>query len=179
MNPHDRLVAILRERSVMRRRIVLASGQESDFYVDARRTTLSPEGAVLVAGLILERLKPEAVAVGGPITGADPIIGAVVALSWARGRPVYGFMVRKEPKRHGTGQVIEGLGNLGAGAAVCMVEDTVTTGTSLLRAIRRVEAAGLRVVQCVVVVDREEGARQRLAEAGYPLDALVTRAELE
>lgn len=173
-----RLIAVLRERSVRRQRVILASGLESDFYVDARATTLHPEGAALVASLVLARLRPEVLAVGGPVTGADPIAGAVAAVSWLQGRPVQGFMVRKEPKGHGLRQWIEGRGGLVEGAPVCVIEDTTTTGGSLLTAIERVEEEGLTVVQCMTVVDRQEGAAERLAGYGYALEALVTRREL-
>ena len=178
MSTHDRLVALLRDRSVRRQRVILASGRESDFYVDARQTTLHPEGAACIAELVLDLLAEDVVGVGGPVTGADPIAGAVAALSHLRGRPVAGFMVRKEPKGHGLKLWVEGRANLPDGARVAMVEDTVTTGGSLIRAIERVEADGLEVAQVIVVVDREEGARERLAEAGYDLVALTGRREL-
>jgi orotate phosphoribosyltransferase len=171
-----RLIALLRQRSVRRQRVVLASGRESDFYVDARLTTLDPEGAHLVAGLVLDRLAADVEAVGGPVTGADPIVGAVVAASWTRGRPVHGFMVRKEAKGHGLGQWLEGRANLREGARVCMIEDTVTSGGSVVRAVERVRAAGLEVVQCICVVDREEGAADALAAVG--LEALTKRGDL-
>ncbi len=174
----DRLAALLRARSIRTGRVVLASGRVSDFYVDARLTTLHPEGAWLVASLVLDRLAPEVVGVGGPIAGADPIVGAVVALSWRRERPLLGFQVRKEPKGHGRGLWIEGRDNLPEGAPVCIVEDTVTTGGSLLRAVERAAGSGLRVVQCIAVVDREEGGADRLAEAGLRLDALLRRRDL-
>jgi len=176
--PWERLVSLLRERSVQRRKVVLASGRESDFYVDARQTTLHAEGAALIAELLLERLLPEVEGLGGPVTGADPIAGAVAALSWSRGRPVHGFMVRKEPKGHGLRLWVEGRGNLPDGTPVCVVEDTTTTGGSLLTAVRRVEESGLRPVQVIVVVDRQEGAAELITGAGYPFDALVTRADL-
>ncbi|MEC7946283.1 MAG: orotate phosphoribosyltransferase [Myxococcota bacterium] len=178
MSTHDRLLALLRERSVRRQKVILASGRESDFYVDARQTTLHPEGAASIAELVLDLLEDDIVGVGGPVTGADPIAGAVAALSHLRGRPVSGFMVRKEPKGHGLKLWVEGRANLPDGGRVAMVEDTVTTGGSLLRAIERVEANGLVVAQVIVVVDREEGARERLAEAGYELVALTGRREL-
>lgn len=173
-----RLIAVLRERSVKRERVILASGRESDFYADVRQTTLNAEGAALVGALVLDRLRPGIVGVGGPVTGADPIAGAVAALSWLRQTPVHGFMVRKEPKGHGLRQWIEGRGNLADGSAVCVVEDTTTTGGSLLKAIERIEEEGLVVAQCITVVDRQEGATERLAERGYLLEALVTREEL-
>lgn len=178
MNTHDRLVALLRERSVRRQKVILASGRESDFYVDARQTTLHPEGAACIAELVLELIEDDVQGVGGPVTGADPIAGAVAVLSHLKGRPVAGFMVRKEPKGHGLKLWVEGRANLEDGARVAMVEDTVTTGGSLIRAIERVEANGLIVAQVIVVVDREEGARERLAEAGYDLIALTGRREL-
>lgn len=173
-----RLIELLEERSVRRGHFVLASGKESDFYVDARLTTLHAEGAATIAALVLDRLKPEVVGIGGPVTGADPIVGAVVAASWNRGRPVHGFMVRKEPKGHGLKQWLEGRGNLPNGAPVCVIEDTVTTGGSLLRAVERIQETGLEVVQVIAVVDRQEGAAERVAAAGLTLEALVTRADL-
>jgi len=173
-----RLVEILLERSVRHGTFTLASGKTSDLYVDARQTTLSPEGAAVIAELILDRLHPEAVGVGGPVTGADPITGAVALLSWQRDRPIHGFMVRKAAKAHGTGNQVEGRAGLPDGAKVCMIEDTVTTGGSLIEAIHAVEAAGLEVVQVICVVDRCEGAAERFAEAGYILEALVTRRDI-
>jgi orotate phosphoribosyltransferase len=174
----SRLVEILRERSVRHGRFTLASGAESDLYVDARQTTLSPEGAAVIADLILDRLQPGVTGVGGPVTGADPITGAVALRSWQRDRPVQGFMVRKQPKEHGAGNRIEGRAGLPDGSQVCMIEDTVTTGGSLLDAIAAVEAAGLQVVQVICVVDRDEGAAERFTKAGYTLESLVQRADI-
>lgn len=173
-----RLIEILRERSVRFGTFTLASGKTSDLYVDCRLTTLHPEGADIIARLLLARLRPEVVAVGGPMSGADPIAGAVAATSWREGQPRMAFMVRKQVKDHGTRSWVEGRANLPDGAPVCVVEDTVTTGGSLLEALRRVEDAGLTVAQVITVVDRSEGAVERLAAAGYTLEALVTRADL-
>ena len=174
----ERLIDILKERSVRTGTFTLASGKTSDLYVDARQTTLSPEGATVLAQLIIERLHPEAVGIGGPVTGADPITGAVITHSWLNGRPLHGFMVRKEAKGHGAGNQVEGRFGLPDGAKVCMIEDTVTTGGSLIKAIKAVEAAGLEVVQILCVVDRCEGAAERFTEAGYTLEALVTRTDI-
>ena len=175
----EALVDILRQRSVRFGTFPLASGRTSDLYVDARVTTLHPEGIGLIAEAILERLQPEVVAVGGPVTGADPITGALVLRSQQLGRPLCGFMVRKAAKAHGRGKQVEGLDNIEAGSPVCVIEDTVTTGGSLLDAVQAVEAAGLRVVQVIVVVDREEGGADRVRSAGYPYEALVGRRDLE
>lgn len=175
----DRLIALLREKSYRRRKVILASGLESDFYVDGRQTTLNAEGAWLVGNLVFEALLPEVGGVGGLVVGADPIAAATAAVSFSRGRPVHAFLVRKEAKAHGTGRVVEGRENLPDGTAVCVVEDTCTTGNSLLLAVDRCEAEGLRVVQCLTLVDREEGAREAIAARGLKLDVLVRREELE
>lgn len=175
----QRLIEVLKARSYQRRRVVLASGRESDFYVDGKQTTLNAEGAWLVGNLVWEALRPEVVGVGGMVIGADPIAAATAAVSFHRGRPVHAFLVRKEPKKHGTGQWVEGRGNLPDGAPVCIVEDTTTTGGSLLQAVDRAEVEGLRVVQCLTIVDREEGAAEALAARGFTLQSLVRRHELE
>jgi len=178
MDDKSRLITLLKERSVRTGHIVLASGKTSDFYVDARQTTLSSEGANLVARMILTRLHSDVIGVGGPVTGADPIAGAVAALSWQRGQPIHGFMVRKEPKGHGTGHCVEGRFSLPNGSKVCVVEDTVTTGGSLLKAIQHAENEGLEVIQCITIVDRLEGAEELLKAAGHQLESLVTRQDL-
>lgn len=179
MTDEQRLVAILRERSVRVGTFTLASGKTSDFYVDARLTTLHAEGGAIVARLTLDRLRPEVVAVGGLTLGADPIACAAAAWSMPHlGRPIHAFLIRKEPKGHGTGQQVEGLANLPAGAKVCIVEDTTTTGGSLLKAVALARDAGLDVIQCITVVDRLEGAAAAIAAAGLTLEALTTRAEL-
>ena len=174
-----RLVELLREKSYRRRRVVLASGRESDFYVDGRQTTLNAEGAWLVGNLVFEALHPDVRGVGGLVVGADPIAAATAAVSFHRGRPVHAFLVRKEAKSHGTGRQVEGRENLPDGTAVCVVEDTCTTGGSMLQAVDRCEAEGLRVVQCLTLVDREEGAAEAIAARGLKLDVLVRRTELE
>jgi len=173
-----RLIALLHKHSVRTGRVVLASGKISDFYVDARQTTLNAEGAALIGQMMLQRLNPDVVGVGGPVTGADPITGAVAALSWNSDRPLHGFMVRKALKAHGTQNWIEGRDNLPPGSKVCMIEDTVTTGGSLLRAVERAREEGLDVVQCICVVDRQEGAAERMAAVGLTLESLVTRTDL-
>lgn len=175
---HHQLVALLQERSVRRGSFTLASGRTSDLYIDARQTALHARGAWLIGRLVLARLHPEAVAVGGMTLGADPIAAAAATLSTTLDRPVHGFIIRKQPKGHGAGGYLVGDGNLPAGSKVCMVEDTTTTGGSLVTAIHRAQDAGLQVVQVMTVVDREEGAAATLAAAGFELEALVTRTQL-
>lgn len=176
MNP---LIELLKEKSVRFGAFTLASGKTSDFYVDARQTTLHASGALHVAEAILALLDDDVVGVGGLTLGADPIACAVATLSTLRGRPIHAFLIRKRVKEHGTGSPVEGMANFTAGDRVAIVEDTTTTGGSLLTAVERAEAAGLVVVQCITVVDRDEGARERIAAAGYTLTALVTRSQLE
>jgi orotate phosphoribosyltransferase len=178
MSGHERLLALLRELSVRRGKFVLASGRESDLYVDARQTTLHAEGAALVADAVLARLLPGVSGVGGLTMGADPIACSVAAMSFLRGRPIHAFLIRKEPKGHGTARQVEGLANLALGSNVCIVEDTTTTGGSLLKAVDAAMAAGLKVVQTITVVDREEGAVEALSARGLTLEALTTRREL-
>jgi orotate phosphoribosyltransferase len=178
MDERARLIEILKERSVRFGTFTLASGATSDFYVDARQTTLNAEGSWLVGRLVLARLAPEVEGVGGLTMGADPVVTATSVASWAAGRPVHAFLVRKQPKGHGTKRYVEGRSSLPDGARVCIVEDTTTTGGSLLQAVQRARDEGLTVVQTLTVVDRQEGAGERLAAEGLTLEALVTRADL-
>jgi orotate phosphoribosyltransferase len=156
----------------------LTSGRKSDYYIDGRRTTLRSRGAYLVAKLLLDELQGLRVdAIGGPTLGADPVIGAVIALAALEGIPLVGFLVRKEPKRHGMQQLVEGP--LQPGMRVVVFDDTVTTGGSLKHAIDQVEAAQCTVVKVFVIVDRQEGARENFGRWGYPFQAFFTIAELK
>ena len=148
----------------------LASGRKSDFYVDCRKVTLHPQGAKLIARIILEKIKGLKVnAIGGLTLGADPITSSVVALS-----DIPGFIVRKKEKEHGTKQKIEGI--IAPGYDVVIVEDVATTGASALQAIEAVEAAGARVVKVIAVVDREEGATEALKN--YNFDPIIKKSDL-
>ena len=178
MTLSDPLVALLRERAVRTGRFVLASGRQSDLYVDARQVTLHAEGARWIAERVLDMLRPEVRAVGGLTMGADPVACSVAAMSTLKGRPVHAFLIRKSAKGHGTGRVIEGMSNVPEGTPVAIVEDTTTTGGSLLRAVERAQEHGLKVVQCITVVDRQEGAAEAIAAAGLTLEAIATRADL-
>ena len=176
------LIQLLRELSYSRRRVILASGRESDFYVDGKQTTLHAQGAAVTGRLVLAELRaaePPIVGVGGLIIGADPIATATaVASTLDGGDPVHSFYVRKEPKGHGTQEYVEGLRNLPEGSRVAVVEDTSTTGNSAWKAVERARAAGLDVAMVVTVVDRQEGAREFLEGKGLDVRALVTRTEL-
>ncbi|HEY5765978.1 MAG TPA: hypothetical protein VIS30_08085, partial [Candidatus Deferrimicrobiaceae bacterium] len=118
-------------------------------------------------------------AVGGITLGADPIVTAVSLTSALRGNPVPAFIIRKEPKKHGTAQWLEGTKNLSPGMKVAIVEDVVTTGASTMRAIERAQGFGLVVSRVLCIVDRNEGGAEALAEKGFRLEAMFLREEIE
>lgn len=179
MRERDKLLSFLREKSFEKKRIVLSSGKESDFYIDVKQTALHPEGAYLIGKLILKLLeKGERVkAVGGMTMGADPLSVSVSVLSYIKKKGLPAFFIRKEPKKHGTGLWIEGTKNLKSGMAVAILEDVVTTGASLLHAIERTEKEGLVVKRVIAVVDREEGGREEIEKKGYRLESLFRRSD--
>jgi orotate phosphoribosyltransferase len=183
--PADRLVAMLAERSARRGQFTLSSGRTSTLYVDARKTTMSPDGLALVGPLGLAAIRaagwaPDAV--GGLTLGADPVAYAIAyasALAADAGGPppVRSFTVRKAPKTHGTAQLIEGP--FRAGDRVVVVEDVITTGGSALRAVEAVRAADGSVIGVLAVVDREEGGREAIErDAGVPVLALARAASV-
>jgi orotate phosphoribosyltransferase len=175
----ERLLTILKERSIERGSFVLASGKTSDIYFDGKQTTLHPEGAYLVGKIFFEMLRDAKVeGVGGMTLGADPIVTSVALTSFMEGKPISAFIIRKEPKKHGRGLWIEGKGNLSEGSPVAIIEDVVTTGKTTLEAISRAREEGLKVVKVLAVVDREEGGRETLAKEGYQLEAIFKRSEL-
>ncbi len=179
MNERDRLRELLVGRSVRLGNFTLASGARSSYYVDARRTTMSAEGQVLIGKVALDALRAsdlEVTHVGGLTMGADPVSYAVANESWRRGEPLDGFSVRKRAKEHGTGQRIEG--GLPTDARCLVIEDSMTSGGSALKAVESIEAHGATVVGVLTVVDREEGGRAKIEGAGYPLISLFTGSEL-
>jgi orotate phosphoribosyltransferase len=174
-----RLLELLRERAYEKRDVVLASGRRSDFYIDCRRVVMTAEGHFLVGWLLNRTIEtdcPGVAAVGGMTLGADPLASAASLMSYLGGRPLDAFYVRKEPKKHGTAQFIEGAAALPRGARVVIVEDVVTTGGSSLAAVDRAREAGLEPVRILALVDRCEGGREAI-EARLPLSALYTRSD--
>jgi orotate phosphoribosyltransferase len=173
------LKELLRRRSIKRGSFTLSSGRKSDYYLDCKLTTLNPEGAVLTGHTILELLEAHGIradAIGGLTMGADPIVAAVVALSHLQGKPLPGFLVRKEPKAHGRRKQIEGMEENQA-SRVVIVDEVCTSGESTLLAIRAAEEAGLQVVAVVSLVDREEGGSD-LLKKDYTYHAIFTAKEL-
>lgn len=173
-----RLRELILEKALRFGDFTLASGQKSNYYIDGRMVTLDGEGAYCLARCILETLKNEDIAaVGGMALGADPISGATAAVSVTIGRQLDAFMVRKQPKDHGTGKQVEGA--LGAGTRVAMLEDTVTTGGSTLKAIEAVERErGAEIAVIIAMVDRMQGASELFTKAGYRFQPIFTIEEL-
>ena len=177
------LADLLAVRSARRGTFTLASGRTSDLYIDARLTTMSPDGLALIGPLALDLLADAAWtvdAVGGLTLGADPIAYAIAyastvarpATAWVRA-----FTVRKQAKAHGTGQRIEGP--FQSTDRVAVVEDVITTGGSALQAVDAVRAAGGTVVGVLAIVDREEGGREAIERAaGVPVLSLVSAREV-
>ncbi len=170
-----KLFDLLKERAFRRGQITLASGRQSDFYFDMKPAMLEPEGASLMAELILQALRSVKVdAVGGIEMGAVPLIAPVAMRSLAFDRRLCGFFVRKTVKGHGTTKLIDGASI--AGKDVVILEDVTTTGASSLLAVKAAREAGAMVSLVLSIVDRGEGAAELYAEAGVPFKSLF-RAE--
>ena len=179
MTDRGTLVRLLSQRSVRRGRFTLASGRESTHYVDARLTTMSPEGLAVIGPLALEAIRERrwpVDAVGGLTLGADPIAYATALASVHAPPLVRAFTVRKEAKQHGTGRLIEGP--MREGDRVVVIEDVITTGGSALRAAEAVQRAGAMVSGILALVDREEGGRGVLEGQGFEVVCLATLSEL-
>ncbi len=175
-----RLLALLTQLSFEQRKVVLSSGKESNFYIDCKRTALTAEGHFLVGRQLLAAVRqdcPQARAVGGLTLGADPLASAVSLTSYLAGAPLPAFIVRKEPKGHGTGQWIEGLSAIAPGSTVAIVEDVITTGASMLKAVERAQAEGLVVGATFALVDRMEGGREAIEAKGLRVHALFNRKD--
>lgn len=182
MTDHERLLAMLAERSARRGQFTLASGRTSTLYIDARLTTMSPDGLALIGPLGLEALRAtgwHADSVGGLTLGADPIsysIAYASALSADGGPLIRAFTVRKEAKQHGTGRLVEGP--FRKGDRVVVIEDVITTGGSALRAVEAIRAAGGAVLGVMALVDREEGGREALESAGLEVRSLALASDI-
>ena len=173
------LVDLINAKALKRGTFRLASGREASFYLDAKQVVLDAHGSMLVGRAILERFRtlprmPDAV--GGMSIGADPITGAVVTMAGVAGIPLKGFLIRKEPKDHGTKRYVEGP--VEPGQRVVIVEDVTTTGGSSLVAIERAREFGLTVERVITVIDRLAGAEAAFAAQGIPFESLVTIGDL-
>jgi orotate phosphoribosyltransferase len=174
-----RLIALLTERSFERKRVVLASGRESDFFIDCKQVALTAEGHAVLGELMFQALDdlPATEAVAGVELGGCPLASAVSLVSFQKKRPLPAFYVRKTQKDHGMKKLIEGDKAMRPGMPVVLLEDVVTTGGSTLRAASTLREAGLQPVGVVVVVDRLEGGGDALRDAKLPYVALTTRKD--
>lgn len=179
MDSHSRLPALLAERSARRGHFVLASGRTSDLYIDARLTTMSPEGLALIGPLALAAIRDgfgAVDAVGGLTLGADPISYAIAYASASSLPLVRAFTVRKEAKAHGTGRQVEGP--IRPGDRIVVIEDVITTGGSALRAVEVLRTQDVTILGVLALVDREEGGREALEQAGLQVRALAKASEI-
>lgn len=174
----EALIAHLRKHALRTNGpFVLRSGATSDWYLDARQTTYSGEGARLVGRAILSVLDDSVVAVGGMTMGADPVALSAALMGAEGHRPLRAFSIRAQAKDHGGGGRL--VGPVAAGDAVAVVEDTVTTGSAMLEAIDVLTEAGIDVIQAISVVDRSDGAAaSRIGQRGIPFVGLLHPADL-
>jgi len=172
------LARFMQEHSLRRGHFILASGKTSTYYIDGKLTAMHPQGAVLIAKAILEEIKTLPVdAIGGMDMGATPIVGAVAAVSAISGRPYPVFVVRKDVKKHGTMKAIEGPIPQSP-SKVVIIDDVVTTGDSILKAIDEVQKAGHEVLLAISVLDRGAGATEALARRNIRYQPLVTLLDI-
>ncbi|HEY9517188.1 MAG TPA: orotate phosphoribosyltransferase [Gemmatimonadaceae bacterium] len=179
MTEHNRLLKLLATRSVRRGHFTLASGRQSTLYIDARLTTMSPEGLATIGPLGVNALAGsgwDVQAIGGLTLGADPISYAISYASASGARALRAFTVRKQAKEHGTGKLIEGP--FQSGDRVAIIEDVITTGGSALRAADAVRNAGGIVAGVLALVDREEGGREAIEATGTPVLVLARATEI-
>jgi orotate phosphoribosyltransferase len=180
--PREQLLELVKELAVVHGRVTLSSGKEADYYIDLRRITLHHRAAPLVGHVLLDHLEEvglgtaEVEAAGGLTLGADPIATALLHAAASRGQDLDAFVVRKEAKAHGMQRQVEGPDI--AGRRVVVVEDTSTTGGSLLQAIDAVEAAGAQILGVATLVDRNTGAKEKIEERGYAYHYLFDLADL-
>jgi orotate phosphoribosyltransferase len=175
----ERLLELLRERSFEAKRVILASGKESDFFIDCKQTVLTAEGHALVGELMLDLLAelPPCDAVAGVELGGCPLASAVSLVSHYRGRNLPALYVRKQQKDHGSAKLVENDRSLFPGIRVVLLEDVITTGGSSLKAVAALRAASAEVVGIAALVDRNEGGCEAIRAAGLSVSALTSRAD--
>ncbi len=181
ISDRELLRTIILEHSLKRGDFTLTSGKKSNVYLDCKNTTLHPEGAYLCGRLFYDMILNEGLdiyGIGGITLGADPIVTSISLISQIEGNPIPAFIIRKEKKGHGTGSWIEGKGNILVNSEVALVEDVVTTGGSLIKAIKRTKEEGFKVVMTMTIVDREEGGDEAILDMGLPLYSIFKMSEL-
>lgn len=174
------LLNILKSLSYEEGEFILKSGKKSSYYIDARETTLNPEGMYITGDIMYNMVKkiPNIEAVGGVSIGADPLVCATVLASYNCKDNLFGFFIRKEPKGHGRNLWIEGAKNLKKGMRVIILEDVVTTGGSSLKSIEVTEQEGYRVKGVIALLDRLEGGKEAIESKGYMFKSIFTLKDL-
>lgn len=178
MSYRAELKELLRRKSLVRGEITLSSGKKSDYYLDVKLTTLDPRGAYLTGQVLLETIESNGItaeAIGGMSMGADPLVSAVAVVSHMEGKPLPGFLIRKEVKQHGRMKQIEGLEK--GVKNVLIVDEVCTTGKATQEAIDAALREGYTVVAVISLVDREEGGSQQL-RSKYRYYSVFTASEL-
>ena len=171
------LLQILKKDAFFKEKITLSSGKSSDYYIDARLVTLSAQGAYLTAAIILDMIKDEDIcAIGGPTLGADPIVGAIAATSFINKNPINTFIVRKAPKAYGKMRQTEGPA-LEKNSKVILIDDVATTGKSLIESISFLRQEQVEVKKAIVLIDRQEGAKENLDKENCPLIAIFKSSD--
>lgn len=175
-----RLLKILKDLSYEEGDFILTSGKKSTYYIDAKETTLNPEGMHLAGNIMYRMVReiPGVEAVGGVSVGADPLVCAVVLSSYNLKDNLPGFFIRKEPKGHGKNLWIEGAKNLKKGMNVVILEDVVTTGGSSLKAIDVTEKEGYKVKGIIAILDRLEGGKEAIESKGYIFKSIFNLNDL-
>jgi orotate phosphoribosyltransferase len=180
MTDKQHLKDLLTKLSYENRVVTLASGKKSSFYFDGKQTSLHPEGQVLLGQFLFKEIQknfPEAQAIGGPTLGADPLVSAISYTSFLEKNPYPAFIIRKEPKKHGTSAWIEGVKNIREGMKVVIIEDVITTGGSALKAIEHIEYMNFDILGILSVIDREEGGRENLESKGFKFHSLFKKSD--
>jgi orotate phosphoribosyltransferase len=177
MNKRERLKQLILEKAVKRGEFVLTSGQKSNYYINGKLIALDSEGLALMAEFFLKEIEGENIeAVGGMVIGADPIVGAILTLADQKGIKLDGFLVRKDPKGHGTRSQVEGP--VKESARVAVIEDVSTTGGSSKKAIDALKGLGCEIVKVITLVDRQQGAKENFSKWGYRFSSIFTKDEL-
>jgi orotate phosphoribosyltransferase len=173
----EELLALIKREAFFKQQVKLSSGKLSNYYIDLRRISLTSHGIYLIAHLFWDLIKNENVnAIGGPTLGADPIVAGVCLVAQQCKVPLRGFIIRKTPKEHGRQQLIEGK-ELLSGERVVLIDDVATSGSSLVKGVEILKQARAEVIKALVVIDREEGAKENLAKVNCPLLSLFTKSD--